>query len=169
MAAGVTIAENCSGIAEGKDCDQRSAGDHDACRRVIMRKRASLQRIPRLQSLLRMNPRFNVYCAHRLPLLQMLRDRGGICVRSVGFGIGLVDWRWCLFMEKGKKSGPAGFSRLPQWKSADTDNIETTESVDKLCTYGGAGRRGMRKLMPSFLGLTLEPNSQMVLSSRGMA
>ena len=62
-------------------------------------------------------------------------------------------------MKKRKKSGPAGFSRLPQWKSANTDNIETTESVDKLCIYDETGRREMQKLMQSFLGLTLEPSS----------
>ena len=167
MAASVAIAEHCSGIAESKDCDQCSAGDHDACRRVMTRKRASLQWFPGLQSFLRIYLGSNIYCIDRLLLLQVLVDGVGVCVGSAGFGI-RVDRRRCLFMEKCKKSSPAGFPRLPQWKSADADNIETTESADKLRAYDRTGRRGMRDLMPSLLGLTVEPKSQMLFSSRGM-
>ena len=97
MAASVTVAEHCSAIAEGKYCDQCSAGDHNACRRVMTRERASLQGTPCLQSFpcLQSLPRTNIgcngYCADRRPLLQMLSDGVGLGVGSVGFDTGLVD------------------------------------------------------------------------------
>ena len=71
-------------------------------------------------------------------------------------------------MEKRKKSGPAGFPMLRQWKSANAYNIETTETVNELCIYNRTDRRGMRDLMPSLLGLTLQPGSQMLLGPRGV-
>ena len=90
---------------------------------------------------------------------------GGSVAAFVSSNIRGQTWAWGLLVEDSQDGGPTGCLCVFQRESTYAYDIQTAKPINELGMYDRANGGWLRKPMPCFLGLVLDPSPQVLCRS----